>query len=246
MKILMKPYIIIFILLLTDLQYVIAGPPFDTDDPEPVDFKHWEYYISSINNHQGGVWSGTAPHFETNYGAIPNVQIHLLMPFNYNSPMHQRAGFGYADTEFGIKYRFVKETDNRPMIGAFPIIEIPTVRNSEFSSGKAKIYLPLWLQKSWGNLMTYGGVGYWINPGVDNKNWVFSGWELQYTFSPVLMLGGEVYYHTTDVKGGKPSSGINLGGSVNPSEKFHFIFSVGHTITSDNAFTSYIGLLWTI
>lgn len=241
-----KQHIIIFSLLLIDFQCIHAGPPFDTDDPAPVEFQHWEYYISSINNHQAGVWSGTAPHFETNYGAIPNLQIHLLIPFNYISPLHQKAGFGYADTEFGIKYRFIKETDNTPMIGTFPIIEIPTVKNSEFSNGKAKIFLPVWLQKSWGNWQTYGGVGYWVNPGSGNKNWIFSGWELSYTFSPALMLGAEVYYHTADTKDGKAQSGFNLGGSINPSEKFHLIFSVGHTITNDNAFTSYFGLLWTI
>ncbi len=241
-----KRYFIIFSLLFFNAQINFAGPPFDTDDPEPVEFKHWEYYISSINNYQAHVWSGTAPHFETNYGVIPNVQIHLLMPFNYNSPVHQRADFGYADTEFGIKFRFVQETDNTPMIGTFPQIEIPTIKNSEFSNGKPKIFLPVWLQKSWGNWQTYGGTGYWINPGSGNKNWIFSGWELQYNISPILMIGGELYYHTADVKGGKSGSGFNLGGSINPSEKFHFIFSLGRTFTNDNAYTSYLGLLWTI
>jgi hypothetical protein len=245
MRALKKSYIILTLFLL-NIQCIFAGPPFDTDDPEPVEFKHWEYYISSMNDYQAGTWSGTSPHFETNYGLIPNIQIHLLMPFNYSYNVHQRADFGYADTEFGIKFRFVKETDKTPMIGTFPIIEIPTVRNSEFSNGKAKIFLPVWLQKSWGNFQSYGGAGYWINPGSGNKNWIYSGWELQYTFSPALMLGGELYYHTTAVKDGEGQSGFNLGGSINPSEKFHFIFSFGRTFTGDNTYTSYLGLLWTI
>jgi hypothetical protein len=239
-------YIIISCLLLINIQIIFAGPPFDTDDPEPVEFKHREYYISSISGYQSGTWSGTLPHLETNYGLIPNVQIHLLLPLNYNYPIHQRAAFGYADTEFGIKFRFVQETDNSPQIGTFPILEIPTVKNSEFSDGKTKIFLPVWVQKSWGNFQTYGGAGYWINPGSGNKNWIYSGWELQYNFSPVVMLGGELYYHTSPVKNGKSSTGFNLGGSINPSEKFHFIFSFGRTFTGDNAYTSYLGLLWTI
>jgi hypothetical protein len=245
MKAIRKRYVVIFTLLLITIQVNFAGPPFDTDDPEPVEFKHWEYYISSLNDYQAGVWSGTSPHFETNYGVIPNVQIHLLLPMNYNFPMHQKADFGYADTEFGIKYRFVQETDNTPQIGTFPIIEIPTAKNSEFSDGKTKIFLPIWLQKSWGKFQSYGGAGYWFNPGSGNKNWIFSGWELQYSFSQVVMLGGELYYHTSAVKNGKSIAGFNLGGSVNPSEKFHFIFSFGRTF-NDNAYTSYIGLLWTI
>ncbi len=48
----------------------VAGPPFRTDDPQPVDFQHWEFYIASMQqfDHQGT--SVTAPHFEINYGII--------------------------------------------------------------------------------------------------------------------------------------------------------------------------------
>ncbi len=240
--------IIVFsaIFFLLNGRSLFAGPPFNTDDPEPVSFKHWEYYISSINNNQSGVWSGTSPHLELNYGLISNVQVHLLMPMNYNYVRHQGSDLGYADTEFGIKYRFVQETDNVPQIGTFPLVEIPTIKNSEFSDGKTKIFLPVWLQKSWGKLTTYGGAGYWINPGTNNKNWVFSGWEIQYDFSRIVTLGGELYYHTADNRSTNPATGFNLGGSINPTEKFHFIFSFGYTLSRDNTFTSYLGLLWTI
>jgi len=241
-----KNIVPVIILILCNIQFIYAGPPFDTDDPETVRFKHWEYYISSINSYQVGVWSGTSPHIELNYGLIPNVQVHLLLPMNYIYYNHNGADFGYADTEFGIKFRFIQETENSPQVGIFPIVEIPTVKNSEFSDGKAKIYLPVWLQKSWGKLTTYGGGGYWINPGSNNKNWIFSGWEIQYDFSKAVTLGGEIYYHSADTKSTRSETGFNLGGSINPSEKFHFIFSFGHTFTKDNTFTSYLGLLWTI
>ena len=26
-----------------------GGPPFVTDDPEPVDYQHWEFYTSKLN-----------------------------------------------------------------------------------------------------------------------------------------------------------------------------------------------------
>jgi hypothetical protein len=236
----------IAILILLNIQIIYAGPPFNTDDPETVRFKHWEYYISSLNNYQPGVWSGTAPHIEVNYGLIPNVQVHLLLPMNYSYTRHHGSDFGYSDTEFGIKYRFVQETENSPQIGTFPILEIPTIKNSEFSDGKTKIYIPVWMQKSWGKLTTYGGAGYWINPGTNNKNWIFSGWEIQYDFSKAITLGGELYYHSADAKDTKSETGFNIGGSINPTEKFHFIFSFGHTLTKDNTFTSYLGFLWTI
>jgi hypothetical protein len=247
MPVIKKEYIVFSaIFILFRINSIHAGPPFDTDDPETVRFKHWEYYISSVNSYQVGVWTGTSPHLELNYGLIPNVQVHLLMPMNYNYSSHNGASFGYADTEVGFKFRFIQETDHSPQIGTFPIVEVPTVKNNEFSDGKAKIYLPVWLQKSWGKLTTYGGAGYWINSGTNNKNWIFSGWEVQYDFSKALTLGGEFYFHSADAKTTKAGAGFNLGGSINPSERFHFIFSFGHTLTKDNTFTSYLGLLWTI
>lgn len=235
----------LFLVLFTE-QYAFAGPPFNTDDPQPVDFKHWEYYIATINTFRSDISSGTSPHFEVNYGLVPNVQVHLLLPMNYDYSRPNGYNFGYAYTEFGVKYRFVQETENIPQIGVFPIVEIPTINNNEFSNGKTQLYIPVWAQKSWGKLTTYGGVGYWFNPGINTKNWMYYGWELQYDFSPAITLGGELYYHTADMVGNKSVSAFNLGGSYNASEKFHIIFSVGHSILNDNFTTTYLGLLWTI
>lgn len=228
------------------LQVSKAGPPFNTDDPQPVDFRHWEYYISTINNFQAGTWSGTMPHFEVNYGLVPNVQVHMLAPINYDYTQIQGAKFGYANTEVGVKFRFIQETKNLPQVGIFPLVEVPTIKNPDFSNGKAQIYLPVWVQKSWGKLTTYGGVGYWINPGTNNRNWIFSGWEVQYDFSKVVTLGGELFHSSAAIANSKSSTAFNLGGIINASDKTHFIFSVGHSLTSDNITTSYLGILWTI
>ena len=242
----MKYKVVLAILILLNLQPGLAGPPFNTDDPEPVEYKHWEYYIASINTIQSGAWSGTSPHFEVNYGLIPNVQIHLILPMNYDYTKLQGANFGYAYTEFGIKYRFIQETENIPQIGTFPIIEIPTLKNNDFGNGHAQLYLPIWAQKTWDKITTYGGVGYWINPGINNKNWVFSGWEIQYDISPIITVGGELYYHTAETMYSKSAIGFNLGGFVNFSEKFHFLYSVGHSLTNTPFISAYAGLLWTI
>ncbi|MDP4208075.1 MAG: hypothetical protein Q8928_04590 [Bacteroidota bacterium] len=223
-----------------------AGPPFYADDPEPVDYKHWEYYISSVNNHQQKVWSGTLPHFEVNYGILPNVQLHLLLPVNYSFSRFGGFKSGYANTEVGLKYRFIKESEACPQVGVFPIIEVPTIANSVFGNGNVQLYLPVWLQKSYGKLTTYGGGGYWINPGIGNQNWLFTGWEVQYDFSSVLTLGGEIYYHTASDVNGQSSAGFNAGGFLNFSPRFHLLFSVGNSFIHDNLFSSYIGLLWTI
>lgn len=247
MKILNKKISILpFIFYSLSIQLSVAGPPFFTDDPQPVDFRHWEFYLSSVNILHPDNWSGTCPHFEMNYGLIRNLQVHLLVPVNYNYTPHHGADFGYGNTEFGVKYCFIHETEKSPQIGIFPILEIPTIKNPEFSTGKFQVFLPVWAQKSWGKLTTYGGVGYCINPGVTNKNWIFTGAEIQYELSPKLMLGGELYYHSADADGSKSVTACSIGGSVNISQKFHIIFSAGHSLTNDNFTSSYIGLLLTI
>ena len=244
----MKSTFLFCLLILFYAQFCSAklGPPFLTDDPQPVDFRHWEYYISSISQYNSDAWSGTSPHFEVNYGLIHRVQIHLLLPMNYSIIHHQGVRFGYADTELGVKYCFIQETEKRPQIGTFPIVIIPTVSNAKFSDGKPQVFIPIWLQKTWNKFTTYGGAGYWIESGLNSKNSIFSGWEIQYDFSTVVTLGGELYYHSADSIDAKSVTAFNIGGSFNASKKTHFIFSLGHSITNDRFFSSYVGLLWTI
>ena len=234
------------ILMTLCIQKTNAGPPFVTDDPEPVEYRHWEYYISTINTFRTTNCTGILPNVEVNYGLIPNVQMHLILPLNYDYSTSQGFRIGYANTELGFKYRFVQETKDIPQIGTFPMLEIPTINNSEFSSGHIQLFIPVWAQKSWGKLTTYGGAGYWINPGITNYNWLFTGFEMQYDFSPVLTLGGEIYYHTKDTTVSKSSLGFNAGGSFNTGKKFHIIFSAGHSLINESFLTTYLGLLWTI
>src|ERR1700729_1263006 len=72
----------------------LAGPPFVTDDPEPVDYQHWEFYTASMHSELKGDWSGTAPHFEVNYGAVPDLQLHLIAPLAYDSPPEGAGHYG--------------------------------------------------------------------------------------------------------------------------------------------------------
>ena len=234
------------ILLSMSTFFLHAGPPYITDDPETVEFKHWEYYIATVNTFQQDISTGTLPHIEVNYGLVPDVQVHLILPLNYDDSHQHGFNLGYAYTEAGIKYRFVHETETCPQIGTFPIVEIPTIRNTEFSNGLTQLFIPVWAQKSWGKLTTYGGAGYWIIPGTNNHNWLFSGWLLQYDFSKVITLGGELYFHTPTMVGSNSTLAFNAGGSLNVSDNFHVIFSGGHSLTNQNFTTFYFGLLWTI
>lgn len=243
----LKRFIGIIFLTLT-VHLIKAGPPYFTDDPDPVQFHHWEYYLSSqdLFEPRNKLASGTLPHVEINYGVIPNVQLHLVIPDSYLYASPHDLEIGYTYTEFGVKYRFIKESKNIPEIGVFPIVEIPTIKDSRFGEENIQIYLPIWFQKSWNKLTTYGGAGYWINPGTGNKNWIFTGWEVQYDFTNFLTLGSEIYYHTSAIINEKEIMGLTIGGSLNFTDHIHFIFSLGHSIINKNLITSYVGLYITI
>lgn len=225
---------------------VLAGPPFVTDDPEPVELHHWEVYIASIDAHDRDGTTGTAPHVEVNYGAVPNVQVHLIAPLAYNHPSGGSTTFGYGDTELGVKYRFLQENRSRPQVGIFPLLEVPTGSSSRgLGSGHLLMFLPVWIQKSWGPWTTYGGGGYWRNPGAGNKDYWLTGWELQRDLSKFLTLGGEIYHTTPSEEGGESSTIINLGGFYNFDEGHHLLFSAGTGIHGPNLFSGYLAYQWT-
>jgi hypothetical protein len=221
-----------------------AGPPFFTDDPAPVDYHHWEFYLASLQEYAGHAATATLPHVEVNYGALQNVQLHLVAPMAY---LHTSEGthYGYAATEIGVKYRFVEETGNIPQIGTFPLVEIPT-GDANLTGGKVQAYIPLWLQKSWGKFTTYGGGGFWYNPGPDMKNWTFVGWQAQYDFSDALSLGGELYFHTADQNDAQAGAAFNAGGFINIDANNHVLCSIGHSFYGEVATTAYLGYQYTL
>ncbi len=218
-----------------------AGPPFTTDDPEPVEYQHWEVYVASQLEHDKDGWSGTSPHLEVNYGVFPNLQLHLIAPVSFNAPAHESSHFGYGDTELGVKYRFFEETDNLPQIGTFPLIEIPSGNHKlGLGSGHTQVFLPIWLQKSFDPWTTYGGGGYWINPGEGNRNWSFVGWLLQRALSSRLTAGAEIFHETASEEGGESDTKFNIGAIYDFSETYHLLISAGHTLQGPSGFQSYI------
>jgi len=219
-----------------------AGPPFLTDDPEPVEYRHWEVYLATQYTHDRDQDSATLPHLEVNYGIVPNVQIHLIAPLVYVKPEGSGSQYGYGDTELGIKYRFIQETDYIPQVAIFPIVELPTGNSNEgLGNGKTQYFLPVWLQKSWGPWTTYGGGGYWINPGEGNRDWWQFGWLIQRDINKALTLGTELYYKTANSSNGNDAVGYTFGAVINLTENNHVLLSIGQDIDGPNYLSTYIG-----
>lgn len=250
--------VIVFLLFFSTSSY--AGPPFLTDDPEPVDYQHAELNFFTQATYSKNGTNSILPGVDANYGLFPNVQIHanLQMPNNETEGRNdlfgsQRSGhYGFGDTELGVKYRFVNEEENGwwPQIAVYPLLEIPTGNaNKNLGAGHIQEFIPLWLQKDFGDSwQTYGGGGYWNNPGVSNSNYWFFGWALQRRITEDLTLGGELFHQTSNKTGQQDNTGFNLGGSYDLTDNYHLLFSAGQgiqNVTDTNQFSYYFALQWT-
>jgi len=223
-----------------------AGPPFLTDDPEPVDFNHWEFYIFGQGDHSAKYDAVSGPSFEFNFGIAPNTQLHLVAPVANFENAGSGWATGYGDTEVGIKYRFVDETETLPQIGIFPFAELDTGNAGKgLGNGRTWYRIPLWLQKSWGPWTSYGGGGGSLNSAPGERNSGFAGWLVQRDLGKHLTLGTEVFWQSADAVGGPGSLLANFGGTVNFTEKFNLLFSVGHSISGERDTVWYLGLYWT-
>ena len=129
-----------------------AGPPYQTDDPDPVPLHHFEAYVFELSD---GTPAGTGlvgPSFEINWGAAPNLQLHLVIPFVTALRPGETAQHGIGDVEIGAKYRFVKETSRMPEIGVFPFVELPAGDASRgLGVGTTWYRFPVWIKKSVGS-----------------------------------------------------------------------------------------------
>jgi hypothetical protein len=201
-----------------------AGPPFLTDDPEPVDFRHWEFYAASQWSAERHAASGTAPHIEVNYGALPNLQLHTIVPAVLSWSSGSAVQYGLGDIELGAKFRFVEEGESRPQVGIFPLVTLPTgSKDRGLGAGRAEALLPLWIQKSFGDWTTYGGGG--LRFAADGRAAVL-GWLLQRKLSDPVALGAEAYV-TAPLNGDAAQVQLNLGTVIDFTEQHHLLLSAG-------------------
>lgn len=237
-----------------------AGPPFQTDDPEPIDYRHFEFYTFGSADGTGVEFDSAGPAMEFNWGALPNVHLHVIILlaqiFPSNNPIYAPAGtgptaIGFGDIETGVKLRFIQENKYRPMVGTFTMVELPT-GNADKGLGVGKVWykLPLWVQKSWGPWTTYGGGGEQVMSGAAGyRNFPYGGWLLQRDIGKKLTLGSEVFYHSNEGVAAaqtRPATLLDVGGYYKFKDPgFQLLFCYGHSIAGQSENYAYLGLYWT-
>jgi hypothetical protein len=233
-----------------------AGPPFQTDDPTPVDLGHYEAYIFATVDGTPAEIDPTGPAFEFNWGAIPNIQLHAILPFGAiipsNNPVYLPGGtgpsaYGLTDMELGVKYGFIKQTKRHPQIGSFTMFEIPTGSYSRgLGVGRVWYKLPIWVEKEFGPWSLCGGMGYTVVPQTQYRNFLYGGFLMKREMSKKLELSAEVFSHAREgfaAAQTQSSTMIDAGGYYHfKSPGLQLLFAYGHSIAGQTENYAYLGL----
>ena len=223
-----------------------AGPPYLTDDPEPVALHHWEVYLFTMGQTLAGARSGQGPSMEANYGPFPDAQFQFQIPMSFTDQDRGLRGGtrrGFGDVEVGFKYRFFHETDEVPQIAVYPQVVAPTGSEEHgLGSGHWKVLLPIWLQKCFGEWTTYGGIGWWRNPGEGNQNYIQYGWLLQREVAEGWSLGGEFFRQDSAGSGQSAFTTWNLGFEAKLVNHLQLVGSGGRVFQGTKGSQYYLGL----
>jgi hypothetical protein len=238
---------------------VTAGPPFQTDDPDPVPYRNYEFYVFGASDGTPVETDPTGPAVEFNWGAVPNLQLHAILPLGAvlpsDNPAYLPAGtgpnaYGLTDTELGAKYRFVQESKHWPMIGTFSMLEVPTGSYARgLGVGKVWYRVPIWIQKDWGPWTTYGGAGYTFINQFQYRSYPYGGWLVQRDIGKKWTLGAEIFSHGPEGYAApqtRASTMIDAGGYYYfRKPAFQLLFAYGHNVAGQTENYAYLGLYWT-
>ncbi len=187
----------------------LAGPPYITDDPVPTDLGHWEIFAYATGAHTPGDTAGEAG-VDMSYGAAKDLQLNLVVPAAFDFSSGAAGGLGVVQA--AAKYRLVHQNRDGPTpdLAIYPRVFIPTARG-RFASTRPNLFLPVWGQKDFGPWSVFGGGGWQLNPGPENRNFWFSGLAVTRDVGSRLNLGVELYHQTRQALEGKDFTGANLG-----------------------------------
>jgi len=224
----------------------LAGPPYVTDDAEPTDYKHFEIYAftSGTNTRDG---TGGAGGIDFNYGGAPDLQLTMVLPLEYDSPVGGAAVAGLGNVELAAKYRFLHQDDFGWDVAVFPRVFLPSA-SPLVGDRHASLLLPIWAEKDFGDWSTFGGGGCVLNNGGESQDYCLMGWVLTRAVTPALHIGAEIYHQTADTRGGRATTGIGVGATYDLSENYHLMTSFGPGIQNaaeTNRTSWYTAILFT-
>ena len=210
-------FLVVFWLILCPME-AWAGPPFLTDDPQPVDFQHWEFYLASMDFHTiRRLVRRPRPHVEINYGVVPEratprprSRWELTMRRPGTAPKH----YGVRRHRTGRQVPLRPGNDERSHDRRLPAVgsahrqpEKNGLGNGRFAGASC----PCGCKKRGERWTAYGGGGYGINSGAGSPELRLRGRGAPEAGVQAVLVGVEVYHQTAPVVGGRGDTAFNVG-----------------------------------
>ena len=207
-----------------------ADSPFYTDDPE---FSPgWEIKAGFTGEHNSG-GSLLTEVLDWNYAMLPNVRLNLT---TYTKDIWPDGGdheFGYGDTEFKVKWRFLDADPktSRPSLGIAPKIYIPTASEDRgLGDGVWRFQLPLQFGKSIGNNYHFAEIGYQWAFDDDASDMLYGGYGVLHTLNKRFAFGTELYGWVPVDDSNNWQLLTTLGGVYSFNEHWSLKASISHTL----------------
>lgn len=245
MRALRPPALRLLALLLVGAR-ACAGPPYSTDDPEPVDYGHYEAYFFGSGSSDPQGRSGSAG-LDFSYGARPDMHLNVVVPLAYERPYGQPGASGAGNIELATKFRLAHQQRCGWDLSLFPRWILASASRS-VGDQHHSLLLPVWVQKDWGRWSTFGGGGGALNRGDGGRDYSFFGWALTRELLPSLQLGAEIFHRSATAADSVPATSINVGLRYDVSAHLQLLGATGPGIQNAaqaGAHNWYLALLFT-
>jgi hypothetical protein len=221
---------------------LLAGPPYLTDDPEPVDLHHWELYLFTAGQVSSGRASGLGPAMEANYGPFEDVQLQIQVPLAYGTGGDGQRHRGLGNLGVGFKYRFLHESEGTPQMALYPSVLAPAGGGEVLGDSHWRLFLPLWAQKGFGPWSLVGGGGWMRNPGQGNRDYTVAGLLLQRQLAEGYSVGVEVFHQGASDVDDPGFSTWNIGFECALTSHLQLVGSGGEVFRGVKGTQFYLGL----
>lgn len=199
----------------------VAGPPYQSDDPEPTDYGHYEIYAFNKGTRSKGDLSGSSG-IDFNYGAAPNLQITATLPIGFDFPSNGMTALGPSNVELAAKYRFLHQETFGFDVAVFPRVFLPS-GSRQIGDDQASFLLPIWVQKDWGKWSAFGGGGCQFSAAGRSHDFCTYGATLTRQVLPKLQLGVELFHQTADRAGNLATTSLGVGARYDLDKNVHLL-----------------------
>jgi hypothetical protein len=219
----------------------LAGPPYDTDDPDPTDYRNYEIYAGITTHRDLGDSTSELPFLEINYGLMPNVQFSVHAGDAEQTTPGANNAYGFEDFQMGLKVRFIQENAYSPQVSFYPQVTFATGAPG-VGAGHGTLFLPVWAQKTIGRVTVFGGGGYYFDRDDTGTGDWQAGIAATYQLDRDDNLGME--FTRTTLHDDYEQSDVGFG-YIHSLGKVHaLLFSAGRSFGPQPHFRGYAAYGW--